>query len=274
MKQLSVKILENKKVAAHAYRMRFLAPMIAKTAKPGQFIMVRVMDGFQPLLRKPFGVHSVKDSSIDILYEVIGEGTKLLAQKKPGEYLDIIGPIGNGFDLASGPHILVAGGMGVAPLIFLAERLRKVKSKKAKVKNLVLLGARTKSHVLCEKEFKKLGCDVKIATDDGSSGHKGYVTDLLKDAAKRWGHSAGTTRKSREVSPQGVPIIVYACGPRMMLREISRISDRYEMPTQVSLEEHMSCGFGACLGCVVSTTDGYKRVCKEGPVFDARQIIW
>jgi dihydroorotate dehydrogenase electron transfer subunit len=123
-----------------------------------------------------------------------------------------------------------------------------------------LLGAKTKKQILCEKEFKRLGCDVKISTDDGSRGCRGKVTDLLKKFLGA---------KSYELR-----VTIYACGPRPMLKEIAAISKRYNIPSQISLEEHMACGIGACLGCVVNTTAGYKRVCRDGPVFDAEEVVW
>jgi dihydroorotate dehydrogenase electron transfer subunit len=149
--------------------------------------------------------------------------------------------------------------MGVAPLFFLAEKLTKHATCDMRLATLVLIGAKTKGQILCEKEFKRLGYDVKISTDDGSGGFKGKVTELLK----------------KELSAVSYQLsAIYACGPRPMLQEISRISQKYKIPAQISLEEHMACGVGACLGCVVNTIDGYKRVCKEGPVFEADEIIW
>ena len=138
--------------------------------------------------------------------------------------------------------------MGIAPLVFLAEKL--------KSKAEVFIGGKTKKQILCEEELKKLGCDVKIATDDGSLGFKGLVTNLLK-------------KRLRE---KNKPLMIFSCGPKAMLREIANISKKYKIPAQISLEEHMACGIGACFGCSVETRFGYKRVCKEGPVFDARDI--
>jgi dihydroorotate dehydrogenase electron transfer subunit len=151
--------------------------------------------------------------------------------------------------------------MGVAPLIFLAEKLTERKTQNSKHKTLVLIGAKTKKQILCEKEFKELGCDVKIATDDGSMGFQGKVTALLKKVLPGTRYLVpGTT--------------IYACGPKPMLKEISRFSQRYDIPAQLSLDEHMACGIGVCLGCVVKTKAGFQRVCKDGPVFKAEEIIW
>jgi dihydroorotate dehydrogenase electron transfer subunit len=279
--QTKIKIIKNSEVAPKYFKMAFAAPLIAKHCKPGQFIEIKVSDGSGPLLRRPFGIHTIgyrfsgsgnrqharkrMPSTIEVLYEIRGAGTELLSRKKSGEFLDIIGPLGNGFNLT--PHaggrttILVAGGMGVAPLTFLAEKIAAIKPQKPRIKNLVLIGAKTKSHILCREEFKKIGFDVTIATDDGSIGYKGYVTKLLENVLR-------TTHAPR------LTTAIYGCGPQPMLWEVSRIARGHRIPAQVSLEAHMACGIGACLGCVVDTVDGFKRVCKDGPVFEAGKIVW
>jgi len=238
------------------------APKITKESLPGQFLNIKVNDAYEPLLRRPLSIHRVKGANIELLYEVVGRATQVLSHRKPGEYLDVIGPLGNGFTLNTNHktlNILVAGGMGVAPLIFLAEKLMEIKDQNAKIKNLILLGAKSKNEILCEREFQELGCEMQVSTDDGSRGFKGKVTDLLRNLVSSIEYRVSS---------------IHACGPRPMLKEISRISKKYNIPSQVSLEEHMACGIGACLGCVVNTKDGFKRVCKEGPVFNADEIIW
>jgi len=253
MFQAKAKVIKNIEVAPKYYKIVLSCPRIAERAKPGQFLNVKITNGYEPLLRRPFGVHRLKSANIEVFFEVVGKGTEILSQRRAGEYLDIIGPLGNGFSLPDARRsILVAGGMGVAPLLFLAQRLR---SRQV----TVLIGAKTKKQILCEKEFNELGCEVKIATDDGSAGFKGYVSDLLKNILSTTDYGVST---------------IFACGPKPMLKEISSISKKYEIPTQISLEEHMGCGIGACLGCVVDTKQGFKRVCKEGPVFLADDIIW
>ncbi len=240
--------------------LEFSSAAIASQAKPGQFINIRVADLVEPLLRRPFSIHGVKAARVKVIYKILGKGTQILSSRKPGEILDIIGPLGNGFDCPKaagklkkpGP-ILVAGGMGVAPLVFLAEKLKMQLP-------LVLIGAKTKAQVICSKEFKSSGCTVKVATDDGSSGFKGKVTDLLA---------------SLLLSTSGYrPSAIYACGPHPMLKAIAALAAENKIVTQLSLEEHMACGVGACLGCAVLTKSGYKSVCKEGPVFDGQEIIW
>jgi len=254
-------------------------------------VNIKVSDGIEPLLRRPLSIHKIGHQGftrlpshqskakrqIVMLYEAVGKGTEILSQRKPGEFLDVIGPLGNGFNIDRRPltidyrPILIAGGMGTAPLVFLAEEIKKSQSHKVtKSPILVLLGAKIKDSILCEEEFKNIGCEVKIATDDGSRGFKGYVSDLL-------------IRELSAFSSQ--PSAIYACGPKLLLKEVSRISQEHHIPAQLSLESHMACGIGACMGCVIKQkAEGrkrkaddafeYQRVCKEGPVFEANQILW
>lgn len=271
--QAKAKIVYNKRTKDNYFKSILSSPRIALGALPGQFVNIKVNSCQEPLLRRPFSIHRVSGSNIEILYEVLGKGTQILAQRKAGEYLDIIGPLGNGFDLRFAisekrKAILVAGGIGVAPLLFLAEQLIKRNTPYAIRNTLVLIGAKTKKQILCEKEFKDLACEVKIATEDGSGGFKGRVTDLLLSILR----ANGLTPACR--TGRGKQATIYACGPRPMLKEIANISQKYNISVQISLEEHMACGIGACLGCVVNTKNGYQRVCKEGPVFAADEIVW
>ncbi|MEW6075582.1 MAG: dihydroorotate dehydrogenase electron transfer subunit [Candidatus Omnitrophota bacterium] len=251
-------LLYNKPLGKNYFRLACNAAKIACDAAAGQFVSVKINNAHEPFLRRPFGIHKAEGGRIEILYEVVGEGTRLLSGRKPGSLLDVLGPLGNGYDyryalIRRKTPVLVAGGMGVAPLLFLAEKLSQSSPR-------VVLGAKSKNQVLCEKEFKKIGCSVTIATDDGSRGFKGRATDLLRRLL-----STASARES---------IVIYACGPRPMLADVSRVSRKYGIVAQVSLEEHMACGIGACLGCVVKTKGGYKRVCKEGPVFNSEEIVW
>jgi len=266
MLQQKAKLLYNRKISNQYARLAFFAPQIARQVQPGQFLQVKVAHGYAPLLRRPFSIHRVENSNIEILYEVVGRATELLWRKKRGEYLDIIGPLGNGFNYSapvlscSSASVLVAGGMGVAPLVFLAKKLVTTSPRHhVTSRPLVLIGTKTKKQILCEKEFKELGYGVKIATDDGSRGFKGKVTELLKKLLSTIDHRLST---------------IYACGPKPMLKEISRIAAQYHIPAQISLEAHLACGIGACLGCAVKTKTGYQRVCQEGPVFRAQEIVW
>ncbi|MEK6564102.1 MAG: dihydroorotate dehydrogenase electron transfer subunit [Candidatus Omnitrophota bacterium] len=283
--QITAKIISNKNIKNNYFEIVLLAPQIARNALPGQFVNIKTSEGFEPLLRRPLSIHRIGRQSrvasleskegkeIIMLYEVLGKGTQILSQRMQGEFLDVIGPLGNGFNCyplsaIRYPPILIAGGMGTAPLVFLAERLVHSPQSIVHRKPLVLIGARSESHILCEKEFKELGCEVKIATDDGSRGFKGYVSSLLTEILST-------------VNCQ--PSTIYACGPKLLLKEISRISLEQNIPAQLSLESHMACGIGACMGCVIKVKskkakgkidDEYKRVCKEGPVFEAREIAW
>jgi dihydroorotate dehydrogenase electron transfer subunit len=262
MKQLKVKILANDKVSGSFYRMKLISGYLAKAAKPGQFVEVRCTAGVDPLLRRPLGVHRITKSGIEVLYEVVGKGTALLSEKRAGGELDIIGPLGNGFDLnASKSAILIAGGIGVAPLVALAEELGKAH---------VIIGAKTKAHVLCESEFKRLGCTVSVATEDGSKGRKGLATELLKTALQIFPAPEAPDDRIFQRNIQ-----IYACGPMGMLKAVAAMAKSHRIRCQVSLEERMACGVGVCLGCPVKVKSGeYKMVCKDGPVFDAQEVAW
>jgi len=265
MVQVEAEILENREIAPQRYKMVLSAPQIARQAKPGQFIHVRVSKSFPPLLRRPFSVHRLEGQKIELLYKVVGEGTKILSGKKRGEYLDILGPLGNGYRLPSATSkvsdiILVAGGTGVASLLFLAESISVPDSE---LSILVLIGAKSREELLSEGDFRRLGCRVEVATENGTKGYKGLASNLLE--------------KFLPLSGDKPKPLVFACGPPEMLKRIGEISRRHRFPCQVSLEERLACGVGACLGCVVKakgSTYTYKRVCKDGPVFDAGELIW
>lgn len=240
------------------YKMRLESAYLAKNTKPGQFFEIRCFKANEPLLRRPLSAHRILDDGVELLYEVVGTGTERLSEKRTGEYLDIVGPLGNGFSLSSDkrPAILVAGGVGVASLLALAE---KIAAKKAG--SYVIIGAKKAKGVLCEKEFKKIGSFVMASTEDGSKGHKGYATDILRHLLKVINcQSSG----------------IYACGPHPMLKAAAHIAYSAGVHCQVSLDERMACGIGVCLGCPVKvkTKGAYKMVCKDGPVFNSEEIVW
>lgn len=257
MKQLKVKILDNSNIAPKFYKMRVESAYLAKNTKPGQFFEVKCSGSGGPLLRRPLGAHKIFAGGVEMLYEVVGKGTMLLSEKKKGGQLDIIGPLGRGFEIFADkrPAVLVGGGVGIAPLLALAQKMSAKKPG-----SHVIIGAKTKTGLLCENEFRKLGCFVMVSTEDGSKGHEGYATDILGHLLKTIGcQSSG----------------VYACGPHPMLKAASHIAGLMNIPCQVSLEARMACGVGVCLGCPVPVrAGGYKMVCKDGPVFDAREIVW
>jgi len=259
------RILENKRIGPDYFKFKIVAPFIAEIAKPGQFVHLRCSDSSEVLLRRPFSIHRGYRNYVEILYKVVGKGTYLLSKKRKGDVLDMLGPLGNGFEIPSDLRaaILVAGGMGVAPLLMLAH---KIKAENHKIKVVVLIGAKTKKELLCTQEFKEAGCAVEISTDDGSKGFRGSVSGLLVQFLRK-----GEDARSPLPSPEQM---IYACGPEEMLKKVSEIARRYNIPAQVSLEEDMPCGIGACFGCTVRTIHGYKLVCKDGPVFDANEIIW
>ncbi|BCO10315.1 dihydroorotate dehydrogenase B (NAD(+)), electron transfer subunit [Desulfolithobacter dissulfuricans] len=238
------------------HRLTLHAPRIAGQAFPGQFVMVRVSPTFDPLLRRPLSIHQVSsDGTVQLLFKVVGQGTRLLAGMRTGDYLDMVGPLGRGFTLERDePFCLVGGGMGIAPLYFLAKRLLQISRHP---ESTVLLGARTGSELLpLEQEFLRLGCPVHSATDDGSYGHHGFVTELLDDLLAR-------VRR------------VYVCGPFPMMRIAAMKCLERGVACEVSLETHMACGLGACLGCTMMGGDGaYMHVCKDGPVFPAEKVAW
>jgi len=245
------------------YRMGLRLGALSKTIEPGQFFTVRCSDGLDPILRRPFGVHRIKGKGVlEILYKVVGDGTELLSRKKTGDVVDIIGPLGNGFPLKSTVHgrqstVLVAGGHGVAPLVALAE---KISRSTAHGPRSIVIGAKTAEEVVCEREFEKLGFEVLVATEDGSKGKKGLVTDLLKNLLPSTvDHRLWT---------------IYACGPNPMLKTVAKIAKSKKIRAFGSFEEHLACGVGSCYGCVIKTREGYKRVCKDGPVFDLKEIKW
>lgn len=261
---MNAQILQNSCIKDRYRLLELSVPTGFKDARPGQFVHVRIENSCDPLLRRPMSIHDVKPRRLKILYEVVGKGTALLSEKKAKSTVDILGPLGRGFDIKRLMRfktvVIVAGGMGVAPLFFLAKKIKEFPISKSQCQMMVLIGARTKNSILGEKEFKKLGCDVRVATDDGSKGFKGKVTELLD-----------------KVLPSTIdyrPSTICACGPKAMLAATAHIARRRHVPAEVSLEEFMGCGLGACLGCVIRTTGGYRRICHDGPVFGAQEIIW
>lgn len=237
-----------------------LKPANPREALPGQFAMVRTRDGTEPLLRRPFSIHRAHPltGEFEILFRVAGKGTAILAKLNPGAELDVLYPLGRGFGPAGGRPLLVGGGIGVAPLLFLAEDLvRQGKSPK------LLLGGRSDRDLLCHGDFQCLAIPASYATEDGTMGESGLVTALLGRELENAGESGRAA------------ITVHACGPVPMLAAVARMAEGYGVPCEVSLEAHMACGVGACLGCIVKGAGNRNlRVCSEGPVFDSKSIAW
>lgn len=230
-------------------------PEIAALSKAGQFVHIRV-PGFT--LRRPISICEMdkQAGTLRILFDVRGEGTRVLAQTKEGDLLDVMGPLGNGFELLEPNQkaVVVGGGIGVPPMLETAKSYGKNAT--------AILGFRDKDKIVLTEDFEAQHNRVMLATDDGSAGHHGLVTDLLR---KRF--------------EEGLPDIVYACGPKIMLKFVAQMCAEHGVRCQVSLEERMACGVGACLGCAtpIRRDDGsvtYLHVCKDGPVFDAERVVF
>ena len=260
-----VEILQHESTGSY-WRTRFAAPEIATAYQPGQFIMVNVHIGqvgssFDPLLRRPFSLLETNPTEgwIDVLFKVKGRGTRLMSGWHVGETVDIAGPFGHGFDLhlSGRSFVLVGGGVGVPPLYTVADEL----VKRAPAPEIrLLLGGRSKEDIYVRSID---GMNVSVATEDGSKGTKGLVTNLLK-----------TVLSSASV----LKPVILTCGPTPMMKAVAEIAAAHNVPCQVSLENRMACAIGTCLGCVVPMAEGrekpYERVCTEGPVFDAAWLGW
>ncbi len=258
--QQDCRVLEHQQLTPAYLKLTLASDYISSHGSPGQFVNVRVSGDSAPLLRRPLSLHRVDPAkqTFDLLYEVIGKGTELLTKVKVGEELSVLGPLGSGFKVEKKIALLVAGGMGIAPLRFLAqEALKKTKAV------YVFIGAKTHGQIICEEEFRQLGCQVLVATENGTAGKKGLITDILNEFLS----------SSIERSDLGLSAI-YTCGPRAMLKVVSEIAQQKQIPCQISLEAWMACGLGACKGCAVDTKKGYKMVCEDGPVFSAEDIKW
>ncbi len=242
MKQGIFEITENVKLTDNVLRMSLRGDTSAITAA-GQFINIKLEGKY---LRRPISVYDCSGDTVTIIYKVVGHGTEQMSEMKKGEKLDILTGLGNGYNLDnSGAHpVLLGGGVGVPPLYLLAKKLKKQGKKVS-----VILGFNTKSEIFCEQEFKDIGCDVTVCTADGSYGVKGFVTDALPSDYTYF----------------------YTCGPEPMLKAIYKVA---KTSGELSFEERMGCGFGACMGCSCKTITGYKRICKEGPVMKKEEILW
>ncbi len=232
-------IVSNEQIAEKVFRM--ILKGRTEGIRPGQFVEIAVPGLF---LRRPISVSDVNDDRLTIIYKVVGQGTDRMTAMQSGEAIDVLAGLGNGYDLSlCGKEVLlIGGGVGVPPLIYAAKRLREM-GKHVRV----VMGFNTKAEVFGEEEFAGMGCEVAVCTMDGSYGKKGVVTDLIASPAQYY----------------------YACGPLPMLKAILRTIGTNG---QISMEERMGCGVGICVGCTIETKEGFKRVCKEGPVFNADKI--
>ena len=269
-------IKENIEISKGIYLLTLRVPPSFPLPIPGQFIHVKVGEPPQFLLRRPFSIfdYSSEKGELTIIYEVVGKGTLALSKKREGEELDFLGPLGNGFCLGKEKVIiLVGGGMGIAPLHLAG----KVAHGKGKIV-VSVLGFRNKERSIMVEKFRSFSRNLIVYTEDGSIGQRGIATDFFQEK-RRVEELVGeileinSKEKSIEEGYLG-SITVFSCGPRKMLESITRICEKWNLPCQVSLEQFMGCGVGLCMGCVVRTKGGYKRVCTEGPVFEGGLIEW
>lgn len=275
--QLSVEVVENVKMARDTFRVRFHCPVLAARALPGQFIMLRLAGYDDPLIGRPLAVYDIVRSStdepdsMDVIYLVKGKLTSRLVKFQPGQRLEVWGPLGNGFEPIATKHlVMVAGGIGQTPFVCLAkeylglQRFGAPPREPARCDKVTLCyGGRSADLLAGVEDFQRLGVDVRIATDDGSLGHHGLVTDLLSQVL---------TESDEECQ-------VVCCGPEPMMEAVARLTGTAKVPCRVSLETPMACGIGICFTCVAKVRDesgewDYKRTCVDGPVFDAQLIQW
>jgi len=256
-------VIWNRPESRSYFRIGLACSSVYKNARPGQFITLHLPGNLTPLLRRPFSIHRLikkneRVTGIEILYKVVGGFTEKLTRAAAGDPIDLLGPMGNGFTVSKNFQkiALVGGGIGIAPLVFLADAI--AENGVCLSDSIACLGGRTSDDLLRQSVFKSLGISVCTTTDDGSEGEKGLVTRVLE----KWITS-------------NHPDMVYACGPMPMLRSVANIANKNELPCEISIETIMACGLGACLGCAVNkneTTGKYQHVCIDGPVFDAKKL--
>jgi dihydroorotate dehydrogenase electron transfer subunit len=252
------KITENKQLTPSTFRMKLAGDVSAVTA-PGQFVNIK-LDGY--FLRRPISISDVESEAdgsgtLTIIYKVLGHGTEDMSHFEPGKELDILCGLGNGYDLgdAGEKPLLIGGGVGIPPLYLAARNLKRDAGSEV----TVILGYNSAEEIYYADEFRELGCRVILATADGSVGCKGFVTDAFKEL----------------ISDGSSFTHFYTCGPEPMLRAVYKtVYEEAGISGQMSFEERMGCGFGACMGCSIRVKDGYKRICKDGPVLRTEEIIW
>ncbi len=247
MKELKVKVLKNLEVGPKTYLMELEFPY-PEEVKPGHFLMLKSWKGLDPLGRRAFAIADKEKDRVSIYYQVVGRGTALMAGLKEGEIVEVLGPLGNRlFNLEGQKHLLLGGGIGMPGLSLLAKALKALGKEV-----FVCYGARTSNLLVMKKWLRENGIAHRLFTDDGSEGERGTVLDALRDFDESW--------------------VVHACGPTKMLRALKDLAK--DRKVYLSLEADMACGWGVCLGCVVKATNGkFLRVCYEGPVFPAQEVL-
>jgi len=250
------KIVEQINLNSNYHKMKIEAPQIAQKAKPGQFVMLSKWKIKELFLKRPFSFYNIEPNlgTFDILYKNAGKGTQILTESKIGDLVELIGPVGNGFKIPKNTHniAIVARGIGIASLLPLM-----LESKQKGIEVYSFISARMENLLLYSDKIEAISKETVYSTDDGSRGAKGKVTDFLEKILK-----------------EIVIDVVYTCGSKRLTNHIRNLQKKYNFLAYVSLEEHMACGIGACKGCVRKTKDGYKRVCKEGPVFPVEEVIF
>lgn len=257
-KMLNEKVVNIEELTPSLFRLTLESEYITEKAKPGQFVNIKCCEGINALLRRPISICSVnrEQGLFDIVFEIRGTGTEFLSMKKPGDRVDIIGPLGNSFDISKDnlKIAVVGGGIGVFPLLFLLKEAKHAQKS-------AFLGFRSTENAVLLEEFRKETENLYLSTDDGSLGNKGFITEILEQKL---------TENSYD--------IIYSCGPTVMMKKAAQAAQRYGIGCQVSLEQRMGCGIGACLVCACKTRkdDGwqYSHVCSDGPVFWSTKVIF
>jgi dihydroorotate dehydrogenase electron transfer subunit len=253
MYQEDVRITKNEPLNPYFYHFAFESKQIAPHISCGQFVFVRISDEYVPLLRRPFSVAWVLGGEVNIVYKVVGKGTTLLAQKKKGERVNVMGPLGKGFSFQEEKKtLLVAGGIGIASLVSLTKMCIHHNTH-------LIYGARSANEFISDSFLHLPKNHILYATEDGSRGKKGYVTTLLKEYLD----------ENAKDNPY-----IYTCGPLAMLKAVVGMARSFGVKGEANLEERMGCGVGACLGCATETAQGMKMVCKDGPVFTFDELGW
>lgn len=232
----------NEKISPNIYRLKLKGNF---KGKPGQFYMVKGWSGEDPFLPRPISISDLKDGELTLLYEIVGKGTHIISELKVGDSLSLLGPLGKGFDLELKKEkrvAIVSGGIGIAPLLYLAKELN----------SEIDLYSGFRENAYYTEEFKEYVSELKISTEDGSTGHKGYITEILK--------------------PEDYDLVI-TCGPEPMISALVHLC-KNRTQLEISMENRMACGIGACMGCTIETIRGMERVCKEGPVFKAEEVIF
>jgi dihydroorotate dehydrogenase electron transfer subunit len=261
----AAEVLANEAVGPDVHAMRLSTPRDLSGFRAGAFLHILVDSGPFPLFRRAYSVLSAAPGEVEILYKVAGAGTRLLSRHRHSDVLSVMGPLGNSFRTPDREEraLLVAGGIGLPPIYRWAQNL--IADGVAQEHIRILYGARTGEELVLRDRLEQLGVAIDYATDDGSYGHSGRVTDLLRE---------------RVLARESGPIRYYACGPGPMLAACTRMSLELDVPGELALETPMPCGSGVCLGCIVSCRTGsehetiYRRTCIDGPIFDAREVVW